>query len=59
MKSEYDIAKLNPRSNPYAKRLKKAVTINLDVPTIDYFKQEVVRTGLPYQINRFRFPSVP
>ena len=47
MKSEYDIAKLNPRSNPYAKRLKKAVTINLDVPTIDYFKQEAVRTGLP------------
>ena len=28
MKKEYDIAKLNPRKNPYTNRLKKQVTIN-------------------------------
>ena len=28
MREEYDIEKLNPRKNPYAKKLKKQITIN-------------------------------
>ena len=28
MRDEYNIARLNPRKNPYAKLLKKQVTIN-------------------------------
>ena len=37
------------RPNPYAKRLRKSITIRLDVDTLDYFKRESERTGIPYQ----------
>ena len=39
----------NSVSNPYAGRTRKRVTINIDSGTIDYFKNEAVETGLPYQ----------
>ena len=38
MRDEYNISELNPRKNPYANRLKKQITINIDGGTIDYFK---------------------
>lgn len=49
MLKEYDIDKLNPRPNPYAKELKKQVTIKISPSVIDYFKQESAETGIPYQ----------
>lgn len=49
MLEEYDIDKLNPRPNPYAKELKKQVTIKLAPSVIDYFKGESKETGIPYQ----------
>lgn len=49
MRDNYDIEKLNPRTNPYAKKLKKQITINIDVETVDYFKDLSVETGIPYQ----------
>ncbi len=49
MLEEYDIDKLNPRPNPYVKAMKKQVTINLDTSVIDYFKDEAVESGIPYQ----------
>ncbi len=49
MLEEYDIDKLNPRPNPYAKAMKKQVTINLDTSVIEYFKDEAVESGIPYQ----------
>ena len=49
MREEYDIKNLNPRKNPYAKFLKKQVTINLDEDTIDYFKAQSESAGIPYQ----------
>ena len=49
MTEEYEIEKLNPRKNPYTKRLKKQVTINIDQEVIDYFKQLSEQSGLPYQ----------
>ena len=49
MREEYNIKELNPRKNPYAARLKKQITINLDADTVDYFKSESVSTGIPYQ----------
>ena len=49
MLKEYDVDKLNPRPNPYAKELKKQVTIKLDPSIIDYFKEEANETGIPYQ----------
>lgn len=49
MLQEYDIKNLNPRRNPYAKRLKKQITMNIDADTIDYFKAQAEQTGIPYQ----------
>ena len=49
MKKEYDINNLNPRKNPYSKRLKKQVTINIDSDTIDFFKAQSEDSGIPYQ----------
>lgn len=53
MKAEYDFS--NARPNPYAEKLRKPVTMNLDMFAIDYFKREADRTGIPYQrlINLF------
>jgi predicted DNA binding CopG/RHH family protein len=49
MKKEYDLTKMKHRKNPYAKRLKKQITIRLDDETVKYFKELAVDTGLPYQ----------
>lgn len=49
MKKEYDLSQMKRRKNPYAKRLKKQVTIRLDSDTIQYFKELSAQTGLPYQ----------
>jgi len=49
MKKEYDLTKMKRRKNPYAKRLKKQVTIRLGVDIIDYFKAMAEETGIPYQ----------
>ncbi len=49
MRKEYDVASLNPRKNPYTNRLKKQVTIKIDGETIDYFKEQSEKSGLPYQ----------
>ena len=49
MREEYDIGELNPRKNPYTKILKQQITINIDNPTIDYFKELAAETSIPYQ----------
>ncbi len=49
MLKEYDIDKLNPRPNPYAKELKKQVTIKISPSVIDYFKEQATQIGMPYQ----------
>lgn len=49
MLEEYDIKNLNPRKNPYAKKLKKQITINIDNRVIEYFKEQAQATGIPYQ----------
>ena len=38
MRDEYIIEELKPSTNPYAGRLKKQVTMNIDSATIDYFE---------------------
>ena len=50
MRDNYDIKNLNPRKNPYADKLKRQVTMNLRVTTIDYFKSIAEETGIPYQV---------
>ena len=47
MRKHYDFSKARP--NPYAKRLKKQVTIRLDQETISYFKALSESTSIPYQ----------
>lgn len=49
MRDEYNISELNPRKNPYASRLKKQITINVDGSTIEYFKSMSEVQGIPYQ----------
>ena len=48
MRKSYDFSKA--RRNPYARRLKKQVTIRLDVSTLTYFKHLADETGIPYQM---------
>lgn len=55
--SYFKIAVLQKRSldrelskrNPYVKRLKKQITINIDNDTIDFFKRQSEESGIPYQ----------
>ena len=47
MKAEYDFSKA--KRNPYAKRLKKQITIRLEEPTIEYFKVLATEMDVPYQ----------
>lgn len=47
MRKHYDFS--TAKRNPYAKRLKKPITIRLDEHTIGYFKHMAEETELPYQ----------
>ncbi len=47
MRKEYDFSKST--RNPYAKHLRKPVTIRLGTDVIDYFKAMAQETGIPYQ----------
>jgi uncharacterized protein (DUF4415 family) len=53
MKKRYDFS--TARINPYARRLKKQLTIRLDEETLEYFKRLAEETEIPYQtlINHF------
>lgn len=47
MKSEYDFSK--GKKNPYAKILKKQITINISEEVLEYFKEMSEKTSIPYQ----------
>ena len=47
LEKEFDFIKAV--KNPYAKKLKKQITIKLSPAVIDYFKEESEETGIPYQ----------
>lgn len=47
MKDNYDFSK--SVRNPYAKRLKRQITIRIDDDTIQYFKNLAEEKGIPYQ----------
>lgn len=47
MRDSYDFSESVP--NPYAKRLKKQITIRIDEDTIGYFKAMAEDKGIPYQ----------
>jgi predicted DNA binding CopG/RHH family protein len=47
MRKEYDFSKA--KKNPYARSLKRKVTIRVDENTIRYFKDLAQEIGVPYQ----------
>ncbi|MFP6564421.1 MAG: BrnA antitoxin family protein [Myxococcota bacterium] len=47
MKKNYDFSKA--RRNPYAKRLKKQLTIRLDQDILTYFRELAGEVEIPYQ----------
>lgn len=47
MRDEYDFSQ--GKKNPYAKALKKQITINLNDEIVDYFKSQSAECGIPYQ----------
>jgi uncharacterized protein (DUF4415 family) len=47
VRKQYDFSKARP--NPYARRLKRPVTLRLEEDTIAYFQRLSKQTGLPYQ----------
>lgn len=47
MRKHYDFSKAKP--NPYAKKLKRQLTIRLDEATIEYFRGLAEELELPYQ----------
>ena len=49
MRKEYDFSKMKGRRNPYAKNLKKQVTLRLGIDVIEYFKELAEETGVAYQ----------
>jgi len=47
MKKRYDFSRA--KKNPYARRLKKQITLRIDEPTITYFRSLSDATGIRYQ----------
>lgn len=47
MRDEYDFT--NGKKNPYVKKLKKQISINISVEVLDYFKLQADESGIPYQ----------
>ena len=47
MRKRYDFSKA--KGNPYARRLKKQITLRIDEPTITYFRSLSEATGIRYQ----------
>lgn len=47
MRAEYDFSKA--KRNPYAKRLKRQITIRLDAETLKYFQELARESDVPYQ----------
>ncbi|WP_022770404.1 CopG family antitoxin [Butyrivibrio sp. NC2007] len=47
LEKEFDFSKAI--RNPYAKKLRKKITINIDADALDYFKKQSSESGIPYQ----------
>jgi uncharacterized protein (DUF4415 family) len=47
MRKEYDFSKA--KTNPYAKKLRRQISIRIDIDTIDFFKKQAQETGITYQ----------
>ncbi len=50
MKKEYDLSKMKSRKNPYARQLKKQITLRLQPEVIEYFKEMAKESDIPYRV---------
>lgn len=48
MREEYDFSQSTP--NPYAKKIKKQVTIRIEEDVVSYFRELSKETDIPYQM---------
>lgn len=49
MEEEWDLSAMKSRPNPYARQLKKQLTLRVNPDVITYFKGMAEETGIPYQ----------
>jgi len=47
MREEYDFS--NAKKNPYVSKLRKQISIRIDISTLEYFKTMAEKTGIAYQ----------
>ena len=47
MRNEYNFS--NAKLNPYVKKLRKQISIRIDIDTINFFKKKATETGISYQ----------
>ena len=47
MRKEYNFK--SAKLNPYIKKLRKQISIRIDIDTIEYFKRKAEETGIAYQ----------
>jgi len=47
MRKQYNFS--NAKPNPYIKKLRKQISIRIDIDTIEYFKRKAEETGITYQ----------
>ena len=47
MRKEYNFS--NAKQNPYIKKLRKQISIRIDMDTMEYFKKKAEETGIAYQ----------
>lgn len=47
MRKSYDFS--GSIRNPYRRKLKKVISIRIDIDTIEFFKRTAEETGIPYQ----------
>ena len=47
MRKEYNFS--NAKLNPYIKKLRKQISIRIDIDTIKFFKKQAEETGIAYQ----------
>ena len=49
MREDYSDLMKNGKKNPYADKLKKLISIRLDIETLEYFQEMGKELGIPYQ----------
>ena len=49
MEAEYDLSKMKRRPNPFAKQLKKQITIDVAIDVIEYFETIAQEKGISSQ----------